>query len=183
MSTDEALSQRQKLAASLAPIGQQHLLAFWDQLNAEERDRLRSQIEGIDPELFRELRAEFAQGEATGGDAKSKWAALAARVEPPPAMRLDGGGVRFAPEQARYGGSGAAASGPSRNDPRGRRIGDTIGLRSAEGSARAWAAIGSHAVSDFAGEVAGCHDGTMASADSAVCNDEPGDRRGDAAVS
>src|SRR5439155_1524322 len=32
---------------------------------------------------------------------KSKWAALAARAEPPPAARLDGKGVRFTPDAAR----------------------------------------------------------------------------------
>jgi UDP-N-acetylglucosamine/UDP-N-acetylgalactosamine diphosphorylase len=107
MSKADAASdeRRQKLLAKLAPIGQEHLLAFWDRLAAEERERFAEQLDAIDPELFRELRAEFQQHEASGGDEKSKWAALAARAEPPPAMRLDGSGVRFTQEGARAAGS------------------------------------------------------------------------------
>jgi UDP-N-acetylglucosamine/UDP-N-acetylgalactosamine diphosphorylase len=101
VSGDEADNVRTRLWDKLAPIGQQHLLAFWDRLGAPQRARLTQQIEGIDAELFRELKAEFEEGKATGGDTKSKWSALAARAEPPPAMRLDGKGVRFTPDTAR----------------------------------------------------------------------------------
>src|SRR5439155_7459250 len=82
-------------------IGQQHLLAFWDSLSAAERDQLARQIDEIDPALFSELQAEFRQQVAAGGDEKSRWAALAARAQSPPAMRLDGSGVAFTPDGAR----------------------------------------------------------------------------------
>src|SRR5437763_134055 len=96
---------KSRLLGKLDAIGQQDLLAFWDRLTAAERARLAQQIEGIDVELFRELKAEFERSEAAGGDAKSKWAALAARAAPPPAMRLDGRGGRFTPDAARVVGA------------------------------------------------------------------------------
>jgi UDP-N-acetylglucosamine/UDP-N-acetylgalactosamine diphosphorylase len=101
VSTDEGQKLRSQLLEKLTPIGQQHLLAFWDRLNGNERSQLAQQIAGIDAELFRELKAELQKSEAAGGDAKSKWAALAAKAEPPSAMRLDGRGVRFTPDTAR----------------------------------------------------------------------------------
>jgi UDP-N-acetylglucosamine/UDP-N-acetylgalactosamine diphosphorylase len=96
---------RERLLKKLAPIGQEHLLAFWDQLNSGQRHVLTHQIEDIDVELFRELQAEFAESAASGGDEKSKWAALAARAKPPAAMRLDGSGVSFKVDDARAKGA------------------------------------------------------------------------------
>ncbi len=104
MSKDD-VAERGRLEAKLAPIGQQHLLAFWGQLGAEERQRLARHIEDIDAGLFRELQADFRGGNAAGGDEKSKWAELAARAESPPAMRLDGSGVPFTQAQARAKGA------------------------------------------------------------------------------
>jgi UDP-N-acetylglucosamine/UDP-N-acetylgalactosamine diphosphorylase len=101
VTTDEARETQSRLMAKLTPIGQQHLLAFWERLSDSERIRLAQQVEEIDVQVFRELQAEFERSEAAGGDAKSKWAALAARAQPPPAMRLDGRGVRFTPDAAR----------------------------------------------------------------------------------
>jgi UDP-N-acetylglucosamine/UDP-N-acetylgalactosamine diphosphorylase len=102
---DSPTSDKQRLLEKLRPIGQEHLLAFWDRLDNDQRRRLAVQIEQIDAESFRELKAELGRGEAAGGDAKSKWVALAARAEPPPAMRLDGSGVPFSPEEARAKGA------------------------------------------------------------------------------
>lgn len=101
MSTDESQQVRSQLLEKLAPIGQQHLLAFWDRLSTAERERLAWHVGGIDVDVFRDLKAEFERCEAASGDTKSKWVALAARVEPPPAMRPDGKGVRFTPDTAR----------------------------------------------------------------------------------
>ena len=94
---------RQELATKLAPIRQEHLLAFWDGLSEGERERLARQIDEIDVELFQELQAEHRA--AAGKNESSKWAELAAQAEPPPAMRLDGSGVRFSREAARAAGS------------------------------------------------------------------------------
>jgi len=108
---DAALIELGRLAAKLAPIGQEHLLAFWEQLGAGEREQLARQIEGIDADLFRELQAEFCGSQGRGGDEKSKWAALAARAQSPPAMRLDGSGVPFTREAARAKGTAILRAG------------------------------------------------------------------------
>jgi len=109
MTTDDP--RLRQLRDRLAPIGQQHLVAFWPRLSAAERDRLAQQIEAIDVEEFRELQADFRQRQAAGGDEKSQWAALAARAEPPPAMRLDGSGVPFTADQSRSRGAELLRSG------------------------------------------------------------------------
>ncbi|HEX5103171.1 MAG TPA: UTP--glucose-1-phosphate uridylyltransferase, partial [Pirellulaceae bacterium] len=87
-----------------------HLLDFWERLDGRQRGRLARQIEALDPDLFRKLRAEHAAGPAAG-DSPSKWAELAARAEPPPAMRLDGSGVEFTAQSARERGAAALAAG------------------------------------------------------------------------
>jgi UDP-N-acetylglucosamine/UDP-N-acetylgalactosamine diphosphorylase len=95
----------QTLLARLSTIGQQHLMAFWDQLNEQQRERLVRQIDEIDPELFLELKAEHLQEQKSAGNENTKWAALAARAKSPPAMRLDGSGVSFTPDEARAKGA------------------------------------------------------------------------------
>ncbi|HZN33538.1 MAG TPA: UDPGP type 1 family protein, partial [Pirellulaceae bacterium] len=109
MTTDDA--RLAKLKDQLQPIGQQHLVSFWPRLSAAEREQLAQQIEAIDVEEFRELQADFRQRQAAGGDEKSQWAALAARAESPPAMRLDGSGVPFTPDQSRSRGAELLRSG------------------------------------------------------------------------
>lgn len=103
--------RRQALVDKLAPIGQRHLLAFWDRLSPAERANLAAQIEAIDVDLFLKLRSEHRWQSETGGDSKSHWAALAARAESPPAMRLDGRGVHFTREAALNAGAAALAAG------------------------------------------------------------------------
>jgi len=99
---DERLN---RLREKLRPIGQEHLIAFWDRLSAAERGQLARRIDELDGELFRELQADFRVRRASGGDEKSQWADLAARAASPPAMRLDGSGVRFTADQARQRGA------------------------------------------------------------------------------
>ena len=106
--TDDAY--KDVLRSRLKPIGQEHLLAFWDQLALAERETLARQIERIDAKVFLDLRDEYRQA-AAGGDASSHWAALAARANSPPAMRLDGSGVSFTPQAARSAGAAALKAG------------------------------------------------------------------------
>jgi len=95
---------REELAARLEPFGQQHLLAFWDQLDDAGRARLARQVAVID---FGQL-AELFQHVAATQD----WAALARRAEPPPAIRLgDRDGASFNVEEARARGEQALAAG------------------------------------------------------------------------
>jgi UDP-N-acetylglucosamine/UDP-N-acetylgalactosamine diphosphorylase len=72
--------QKADLINVLRPHRQEHLLAFWDELEAAQRDRLARQIQGIDLDLI----ASLYRGDVDQPD----WAALSRRAEPPPALRL-----------------------------------------------------------------------------------------------
>ncbi|MDX1945512.1 MAG: UTP--glucose-1-phosphate uridylyltransferase [Pirellulaceae bacterium] len=100
----DSATLKQSLLGKLAPLGQEHLLAFWDRLSSAEQDELARQIERIDGEVLRQLQRQHAAA-AAGEDQTSHWANLAARAEPPPAMRLDGGGVPFRQDAARAAGA------------------------------------------------------------------------------
>ncbi|MAT70813.1 MAG: UDP-N-acetylglucosamine pyrophosphorylase [Planctomycetaceae bacterium] len=71
---------RQTLHDRLAPHGQEHLLAFWDELDAAGRSQLAAQIAAIDLPLIDSL----YRGDVDQPD----WAELSRRAAPPPAMRL-----------------------------------------------------------------------------------------------
>ncbi len=84
---------QERLQARLAKFGQEHLLAFWDDLKEEGRRRLAADIDQIDFALVDEL---FHKGVD-----KLAIHALAARATSPPAFRLDRSGNRFTAEEAR----------------------------------------------------------------------------------
>jgi len=104
-------AEKKRLAAKLAAIDQQHLLAHWDDLSPPEQTKLAAQLEQIDAELFRRLQADHLAHAAAGGDDKSHWAGLAARADGPPAMRLDGSGVPFRGDSAAARGTAALTAG------------------------------------------------------------------------
>jgi len=79
-SNDSPMPDEQELLAKLAPHGQEHLLAFWDELAPGERASLARQIERIDFEQI----AGLYRGELHEED----WHALAERAGPPPAVRI-----------------------------------------------------------------------------------------------
>jgi UDP-N-acetylglucosamine/UDP-N-acetylgalactosamine diphosphorylase len=87
-----ALAMKDQLQAILRPHGQEHLLAFWDQLDDAERRSLAEQIEAIDFSLIRRL----YQSRAEQDDVRQ----LAARAAPPPAFRLHAAENPFTPQQA-----------------------------------------------------------------------------------
>ena len=99
------LPSREDLVARLSPHCQEHLLRFWDELDAAGRQRLASQIAAIDLDQI----AALFQHAADSQD----WAALSRRAEPPPAMRLTDrqGGGRFDPSDARRRGVETLAAG------------------------------------------------------------------------
>ncbi len=70
----------ERLAARLEPLGQGHLLRFWEDLDEAGRQQLARQIEAID---FVQIAQLYRLGAAT-----QDWAALARRASPAPAMRL-----------------------------------------------------------------------------------------------
>ena len=78
--SDKMASDKQKLTDRLQPTGQEHLLAFWDELDTAQQASLAAQIEALDLTLIDSLyRGEIDQ---------PNWAELSRRATPPPAMRL-----------------------------------------------------------------------------------------------
>src|SRR3954471_3282062 len=96
---------RHDLAARLAPLGQEHLLRFWDELDEAGRQNLASQISAIDLEQISHL---FRQGAGS-----QDWAAMSRRATPPPAMRLVDRqhGTPWSSADARKRGADALAAG------------------------------------------------------------------------
>ena len=94
-------SAKERLIDKLTPLGQQHLVAHWDRLTSAEQDQLERQIDAIDPALLGTLQEQCRNASKSGPDEGLIWAALAAKAQPPRAMRLDGSGVSFTKEDAR----------------------------------------------------------------------------------
>lgn len=97
------MSSREELLAILAPYGQEHLLAFWDRLDAQQRESLAGQIREVDMDLIARLYRHR--------DDQGNLRALADRAGPPPAFRLDPSRNPFTPQQARQRGSQALDAG------------------------------------------------------------------------
>ncbi len=83
---------KDQLLAVLHPHGQEHLLAFWDDIDPGQRESLARQIEAIDFGLVRRLYESRGQQQDMGE--------LAARAAPPPAFRLDAAQNPCTPQQA-----------------------------------------------------------------------------------
>jgi UDP-N-acetylglucosamine/UDP-N-acetylgalactosamine diphosphorylase len=108
---DPAAAAKERLLARLAPLGQEHLLAFWDQLSPAEQEQLARQIEAIDPAVLGTLQEQCRAAAKVGPAEGLIWAALAAKAQPPRAMRLDDSGVSFSKEEVRRRGSQLLKSG------------------------------------------------------------------------
>ncbi len=91
------------LKKRLAPFGQEHLVAFWEELNADQKMRLAGQIVAIDFDQIAELYQ--TRDQATDFDA------LLEEATPPDAFRLDTTKNRFTPEEALARGQQALAAG------------------------------------------------------------------------
>jgi len=68
------------LQALLEPLGQAHLLRFWDELSEAGRRKLAEQIHSIDWDTFAQL--------AAAESGQQNWEQLAAQISPPHAMSL-----------------------------------------------------------------------------------------------
>jgi UDP-N-acetylglucosamine/UDP-N-acetylgalactosamine diphosphorylase len=84
---------KDELYTILCRHNQEHLLAFWNDLDADRRESLARQIEAIDFALIERLYQSCGQQD----DVRQ----LAARAAPPPAFRLDAAENLFDPQQAR----------------------------------------------------------------------------------
>jgi UDP-N-acetylglucosamine/UDP-N-acetylgalactosamine diphosphorylase len=96
-------SQRQALHELLAPFGQEHVLAFWDELDTDQRRHLAAQLRDL---RLKELAALFRKA-----DSLLDWAELARRAHAPSAFRLDQRQASISPEQALDRGQQALAAG------------------------------------------------------------------------
>ncbi len=103
MQTAEGRASKAEFERILAQHGQQHLLRFWDDLSQPQQQQLAAQIEAID----------FAQLErlVRGDAAKTDWAALTRRAQPPDAIRLNSPENRFSIQEARAAGEAALCAG------------------------------------------------------------------------
>ena len=101
MNFDTAL--KTELEERLKPFGQEHVLAFWDELSSEQRLALAEQIRGLDLALIDRLYHETPSSENA--------AELAARAEPPPAIRLNSPDNPIDADAARERGRAALAEG------------------------------------------------------------------------
>lgn len=99
---EDALHAR--LAAQLAPFGQQHVLAFWSELDADQRRKLAAQIESIDLGRLARL-TEAVDGNDGRNDTSTQ------NIAPCEALRLDGSGAPFTREQAVRRGEQSLAAG------------------------------------------------------------------------
>ncbi|NIP87450.1 MAG: UDPGP type 1 family protein [Planctomycetales bacterium] len=84
---------KDKLQAILTPHDQQHVLDFWDTLDAAGRQHLADQIASLDLELIEQLYRAGGEVEDLGP--------VALRAAPPPAIRLSGDQRPFSAAEAR----------------------------------------------------------------------------------
>jgi len=83
---------KEELLAALAPHGQEHLLAFWDELNVEDQQSLAEQIGKVDLGQL----ARLFEHRDEHGDFRE----MAKKAGPPPAFRLDKSANRFSSAEA-----------------------------------------------------------------------------------
>lgn len=91
------------LEVDLKKFNQDHLLRHFSKLEPSERAVLESQLSNIDFAQLRSL--------VSGDDAGPNWAELAARAEPPPAIRLNDPKPKYLPEDAMAAGEKALRDG------------------------------------------------------------------------
>lgn len=94
---------KDELLTQLSEFGQQHLLAFWDQLGDTQRAKLAQQIEGLKLQQIAEM---FEQS-----GAEENLVELARRAEPPAAVRIGDGPSLDAEKEAERTGETALADG------------------------------------------------------------------------
>jgi UDP-N-acetylglucosamine/UDP-N-acetylgalactosamine diphosphorylase len=102
MTTGSSSPNLDHLKAMLKPVGQEHLLRFWNELDDAARQQLARQIEGVD---FAQIAVLYEDKAAT-----HDWAAMARRASPPRAVRIADRTGKNA-DQARRRGDEALAAG------------------------------------------------------------------------
>ncbi|HTQ39455.1 MAG TPA: UTP--glucose-1-phosphate uridylyltransferase [Pirellulales bacterium] len=93
----------EELSRRLASHGQQHLLHFWQELSPGHQQRLAAQLRAVDIAAIAELFRHAAD--------RSDWTELAARADPPQAIRLNDPSNKFSVAEARKVGENALRRG------------------------------------------------------------------------
>ena len=102
----------QDLLGELQPVGQEHLLDFWGQLDSQQQAQLRRDIQQAKVARFiQRVAAPALACEKKNAGATPDWAELAARAKPPRAYRCDGSGGKFSPAEAKKVGAEALRAG------------------------------------------------------------------------
>ncbi len=97
------MTTRQQLTDLLAPFDQTHVLRYWDELDAESRERLAAQVQAIDlAELSHLIRGDYQQPD---------FIAMARGATLPMAVSADGIGVDWSRADARERGEAALRDG------------------------------------------------------------------------
>ena len=116
--SDTSAPNRRELLALVQPWGQEHLLAFWDELSPVEQNKLAAQLRDIDfAQIARLYRNASAAQASVPSDSTSQApaaedpAALASRAEPPPAIRLGDANPMFSLDEAARRGNAALSAG------------------------------------------------------------------------
>ena len=94
---------KQELLDALKPFGQEHLLAFWEELSPAQQEKLAEQVRDID---FQQLAKLY-----DNRDKAENVEALVEQASPPPAFRLDKSANRFSVEEAKARAAEALAEG------------------------------------------------------------------------
>jgi UDP-N-acetylglucosamine/UDP-N-acetylgalactosamine diphosphorylase len=102
---------KETLLATLKPLGQEHLLGFWDDLPPAQQRRLSDQIAEIDWRGFVALREQHGGKSDDPASAKRHWQEVAARSVPPRAVRLGQEPQGFTRSQAKQRGEQALREG------------------------------------------------------------------------
>ena len=178
--------KRECLLEIVRPFGQEHLLAFWDGLDPPERETLARQIEVIDFPLLRRLYEGHGRQcpfvvPPSGGSSRELPPKGGTTNEPPPGVPV---GLRGESLQPATRPAVRRRSAPRRaawRDPGGRRAGDAAGLRPAQGNVPHRAALAEVPLSDSRREDRGRRP-ALRRADSALCDDQPGDAPGNRGV-
>ena len=101
--SDQVPRTREELLDLLTPYGQEHLPAFWEELDAEQRESLAAEIAGLQLDVVEKEYRRVGQ--------KEDLRALAMRAAPAPAIRLNDPNSPFTPEEARQRGIEALKAG------------------------------------------------------------------------
>ena len=93
----------ESLQEILRPVGQDHVLQFWQELDQPQQSKLAAQIQDLDLDQLARLIADE--------DEKPDFAAMAARATSPPAVLADGSGTDWSIDEARARGESSLAAG------------------------------------------------------------------------